>query len=141
MKRQIQVSINNEESVVIDLVGDESVSVDITDPPSSLELCKGQKPFIKIDGLRWRDGEHFHLSWFEKELTVDDCIVIQYKESDELASGTIKEIKYDQPEEKCSFCHKKKSEVDLLISGPTYNYICDACVVLSHNLIQEKIKD
>jgi len=38
----------------------------------------------------------------------------------------------------CSFCNKSKEEVDKLISGPGAVYICDECVALCADIIQEQ---
>src|SRR5690625_7752909 len=39
----------------------------------------------------------------------------------------------------CSFCDKSKDEVDKLISGPDAVYICDECITLCAEIIQDQI--
>ncbi|QJC31652.1 ATP-dependent Clp protease ATP-binding subunit ClpX [Enterobacteriaceae endosymbiont of Donacia tomentosa] len=41
----------------------------------------------------------------------------------------------------CSFCNKKQDEVNKLISGNDTVYICDKCIKLCNNLLQEEDKD
>ena len=37
----------------------------------------------------------------------------------------------------CSFCHRSSDEVDRIIAGPSSIYICDACVELCQQILQE----
>src|SRR5215472_16472131 len=39
---------------------------------------------------------------------------------------------------RCSFCGKSQDQVQRLIAGPGGVYICDECVDLCHEIIQEK---
>ena len=41
---------------------------------------------------------------------------------------------------RCSFCGKRKRQVEKLIAGPGV-YICDECVRLSHDILTEEIPD
>ncbi len=106
--KKIQVVINDEKPITIDVKGDESVTVQFEDPPSGLENCKGQKPNIKIDGMRWRNEDFFQLSWLERNVSHRDRITIQYIDSEEQLTELTKEEKYIKPEEECSFCQKKR---------------------------------
>lgn len=55
-----------------------------------------------------------------------------------------KSVKYEMMQldakeaEICSFCNKSRNEVRVLISGPRA-YICDECVELCMEIVQEKI--
>jgi len=39
---------------------------------------------------------------------------------------------------RCSFCSKSKDQVERLIAGPGGVYICDECVALCNQIIQEE---
>jgi ATP-dependent Clp protease ATP-binding subunit ClpX len=41
--------------------------------------------------------------------------------------------------DKCSFCGRKKDEVNLLIAGVD-GHICDFCIEQAHGIIQEEVK-
>ncbi|HKK81557.1 MAG TPA: AAA family ATPase, partial [Prolixibacteraceae bacterium] len=41
--------------------------------------------------------------------------------------------------DKCSFCGRKKNEVELLIAGMD-GHICDRCIEQAHNIVEEEIK-
>ncbi len=41
-------------------------------------------------------------------------------------------------ERKCSFCEKKISKVKTLIAGPPDIYICDECIFLCIDILDEK---
>lgn len=41
----------------------------------------------------------------------------------------------------CSFCNKTQHEVDKLIAGPSGVYICNECVDLCNDIIQEEVQD
>ena len=38
----------------------------------------------------------------------------------------------------CSFCHRSQDEVQRLIAGPEDVHICDECVVLCNDILQEE---
>ncbi|HIQ30725.1 MAG TPA: ATP-dependent Clp protease ATP-binding subunit ClpX, partial [Aquifex aeolicus] len=38
---------------------------------------------------------------------------------------------------KCSFCGKRKEEVEILIGGPSDTYICDECVKQCYDVLKE----
>nr|SUY83027.1 ATP-dependent protease ATP-binding subunit ClpX [Clostridioides difficile] len=49
--------------------------------------------------------------------------------------------KYEEKRQlKCSFCGKNQDQVRRLIAGPNV-YICDECVELCDEIIQEEIED
>ena len=39
---------------------------------------------------------------------------------------------------RCSFCGKQQDQVERLIAGPNRVYICDQCVTLCQEIIQEE---
>jgi len=43
-----------------------------------------------------------------------------------------------RPTLRCSFCGKQQDQVERLIAGPNGVYICDQCVDLSQEIIQEE---
>ncbi|VAW49548.1 hypothetical protein MNBD_GAMMA03-923 [hydrothermal vent metagenome] len=139
MKKQFHIKINSEEPIVIDINNDESISFDVSHPPTQFDKKDGggYKPFYKIDGLRWRNNEHFHLGWTDKELKLNDKITIQYIESNEKISSLTKEEKYIEPELTCSFCNKKVSEVQQIIDGGLIACICNECVLVCQSEIDK----
>ena len=40
--------------------------------------------------------------------------------------------------QRCSFCHRDTEDVDRLISGPEDVYICDECVALCVEILEEE---
>ena len=38
---------------------------------------------------------------------------------------------------RCSFCSKSQDQVERLIAGPNHVYICDECVALCQEIIEE----
>ncbi|MYE26094.1 MAG: ATP-dependent Clp protease ATP-binding subunit ClpX, partial [Chloroflexi bacterium] len=42
---------------------------------------------------------------------------------------------------RCNFCNRTHDEVERLIAGPEQIYICNFCVELCHNLLQEEDGD
>ena len=115
MGRQLHLDHPNGESLIIDLVDDESVSVQIHCGPEA--LWKSEMPLmrLKVDGLRWRDEEHHHLGWLDKALSVGDTITVRPTDSDEQPSALSNEELFVEPEKDCVFCRKKATEVDVLI--------------------------
>jgi len=146
MTKQFHINVADRDNVVIDVKDDESFSIKIDQPPTKFfkDTEEVRKPYIQVDGLRWRNDDHFHLGWFESELNIDDKITIQILESNEDASQLTKEEKYFPPEKECSFCDKKSSEVKYLIEGNCYNYICEECVDKAQEIINDmgiKVKE
>ena len=140
MKKQFHIKYNDQEPVVIDVIDDESITISLDQPPTKFVEGKEKIPktLFRIEGLRWRNDEHFHLGWLEKEITLNDTIKIQLKENDSKATPLIKEEKYIEPEKECSFCHKKSSEVKHLVEKDFMARICDECVKLCQQAIDER---
>ena len=40
---------------------------------------------------------------------------------------------------RCSFCNKTQSQVKKLIAGPNGTYICDECVAICSEIIEEEV--
>jgi RNA polymerase sigma factor (sigma-70 family) len=61
----------------------------------------------------------------------------------ELSTVTISNSTSVEPEIRCSFCHKSKEKVDLLIAGPLLMsaklYICNECVAICNDIIQIQV--
>lgn len=136
MKKQFHIKVSGEEKLVIDLVEDESVSVYVDNPPINYAKDKTLLPTLRIEGLRWRNNQHFHLGWLKKKLNSDDEINIKLMQSDEPSSPITKEQEYIAPEKSCSFCHKKKSEVEVLIEKDFMACICNECTELALKAIE-----
>ena len=142
MKKQIQFQFNDNKKVVIDIVDDESLSFDLYSPPIKVKDKEfNDKMYYKIDGLRWRNDEHFHLEWEHKEFKINDTIKIELKESDLNRSKLSKEELYIRPEEMCSFCSKKLSEVEVLVEGSVYTFICNECINCCQEILDSEVKN
>ena len=137
MKKQFHIKVSGEEKLVIDLVEDESVSVYVDNSPTYFKKNKTLLPALRIEGLRWRNDQHFHLGWLERNLNSEDEIKIKLTESEEPPSPLTKEQKYVAPEKDCSFCHKKKSEVDVLVEKNFMARICNECTELAVKAIED----
>lgn len=137
MKKQFHIKVTGEEKLVIDLAGDESVSVYVDNPPTDNEKDKPLLPTLRVEGLRWREDQHFHLGWLEKNINSEDEINIKLTESDEASSPLTMEEEYIAPEKDCSFCHKKKSEVEVLVEKNFMARICNECTELVVKSIEE----
>ncbi|HEV7237558.1 MAG TPA: ClpX C4-type zinc finger protein, partial [Ktedonobacteraceae bacterium] len=48
------------------------------------------------------------------------------------------EPKAEKPQRRCSFCNKDQKQVERLIAGPGAVYICDQCVKLCMEIIEEE---
>ena len=46
-----------------------------------------------------------------------------------------------QPPRRCSFCGRKENQVSKLIAGPNNIYICDECVAICADIIDESMED
>ncbi len=137
MKKQFHIKVTGEEKLVIDLAGDESVGVYVDNPPTDYEKDKLLLPTLRIEGLRWRDEQHFHLGWLEKNINSEDEISIKLTEANEDSSPLTKEEVYIAPEKDCSFCHKKKSEVEVLVEKNYMVSICNECTELAVKAIED----
>jgi len=138
VRKQVIVSAENIEPIVIDVKGDESVSIQVDLPPKNVPGGGKASPMLHVNGLRWRDEEHFHLGWLEKKLSFSEEVNIKLTFSVKEPSILQKEEKYVAPEEECSFCYKKKSEVEILVEKDFMARICNECVELSQNIIEER---
>ena len=50
-------------------------------------------------------------------------------------------IKGNDTKIRCSFCGKTEDQVRKLIAGPDGAYICDDCVAICSEIIQEEFED
>jgi RNA polymerase sigma-70 factor, ECF subfamily len=61
----------------------------------------------------------------------------------ELSTMTTSNSTSAEPEIRCSFCHKSKEKVELLIAGPLLMsarlYICNECVVICQDIIEAQV--
>ena len=51
------------------------------------------------------------------------------------------EVSFSPIKHRCNFCNRTHDEVERLIAGPEQIYICNFCVELCHNLLQEEDGD
>ncbi len=142
MNKQIQININDKDTIIIDIMDDEKVSISIDQPPTKFtkENEENRQPTIQITGLRWRNGERFHLGWLESTLNSNDKVTIQFKDSSEKPTSLANNEKYIRPEMTCSFCNKKSSEVKYLVKNDFYHCICDECVRTAQKVIDDKFR-
>ena len=138
MGRQLHLDRSDCEKLVIDLVDDESVSVQIDCGPKA--MWKGDLPLmrLKVDGLRWRDDEHHHRGWIESALDIGDSVVVTIADSNENVSKLTKEELYVEPEKDCVFCRKKSSEVEVLIEKDMFARICKECVATCQEILDQR---
>ena len=141
MGRQLHLDHPNGESLVVDLVDDESVSVRVDCGPEA--LWKNEMPLMRltVDGLRWRNEEHHHLGWLEKALSVGDTITVRLTDTDEQPSALSKEELFVMPEKDCAFCGKKASKVDVLFEKDVMARICNECVASCQQELDERKSD
>jgi hypothetical protein len=137
MKKQFHIHINDKEKFIIDFNENEAVSIHISNNPYS-EKNKEPPTVMHIYGNRWHDDEMDILEWKNTTLNKNDKITIQIQDSKKKPSKIDKDDLYISPEEECSFCHKKKSEVKHLIAAEFMSHICDACIKECAKLIEEK---
>jgi hypothetical protein len=106
-------------------------------------MWKGDLPLMrfKVDGLRWRDDEHYHLAWLESALDIGDSVMVRIADSNENASKLIKEELYVEPEKDCVFCRKKSSEVEVLIEKDMFARICNECVATCQEVLDKRETD
>ena len=139
MGRQLHLERSSFEKLVIDLVDDESVTVQIHCGPKAMWKGDDQPLMsLKVDGLRWRDDEHHHLGWHESALDTGDSVVLKIADSNENASELTKEELYVQPEKDCVFCRKKSSEVEVLIEKDMLARICNECVAVCQEVLDQQ---
>ncbi len=141
MGRQLHVGRSGSDNLIIDLIEDESVSVQVDCGPEA--MWKGDVPLmrLKVDGLRWRDDEHFHLGWLECALDVGDSVTVRILDGNEKTSSPTKEERYVAPEKDCVFCRKKASEVEVLIEKDMFARICNECVATCQEVLEQRASD
>ena len=137
MKKQFHIKITGKEELIIDLNDNESVTIKVDNPPIKFQEKEPLLSRVQVDGLRWTDKQHFHLGWIEQNIEIDDEIRIKLTQSNKSASPLTKDEEYIAPEEECNFCHKKKSEVEHLVEKDYMARICNECVELALNAIED----
>ena len=140
MKKQFQIFINENEKYIIDLNENEHVSIGVLSNSVLHKSDESPEAFINIDGNRWRDGEMDLLAWKKEVLNTGDEIKIKYKYSEQAPTEIHSDELYVKPEEECSFCFKKKSEVKVLIAAKHFCHICNECVQECMKLVNEHEK-
>jgi len=137
--KQFHVHINEKEEFIINSKENEAFSICITNNPYYKER-EMPTTVMRIEGNRWSGEQMDNLEWEEKILTKGNKISIEIKDSYNKASKLFKDERYVKPEDECTFCHKKKSEVKHLIAAEFFALICDACISECVRLINEKEK-
>jgi len=79
----------------------------------AFKYCQDSSPQLRIEGLRWRNREHYHLGLKSSEVQLGTKIIIEYSLGDSESTRLEKEEMYIQPEEECSFCHEKKAVLNI----------------------------
>lgn len=134
--KQFQISIDGKIANVINLNSNEVVSIHIANNP----MAKNSRfpiTSIRAEGSRWSEDDYYTLEWQEVQLETGSMIQINYIEGNLDATPLIKEEKFIAPEEECSFCQKKKSQVKLLIQAHRFAHICNECVATCMDLVKE----
>ena len=49
--------------------------------------------------------------------------------------------KFGDTKARCSFCNKPQNQVKKLIAGPNGAYICDECIEICSEIIEEEFED
>ena len=142
MNKQFHVNINDKDTIIIDIMDDERVSINIDQPPTKFikQNEENRHPTIQITGLRWRNEERFHLVWLNSTLNTNDKVTIQIKDSSKKLTFLVMDENYTRPELTCSFCNKKSSEVKHLVKSDFYHCICDECVRTAQKVIDDKFR-
>lgn len=140
MKKQFQITINDSEKYVIDLKENELVSIGISSNTVPNRPDKDPEASLTINGNRWHNKEMDLLEWNRETLNTGDEIKIKYIYSDREPTEIHSDELYVKPEEQCSFCYKKKSEVNVLIAAKYYSHICNECVQECVKLVEEHEK-
>lgn len=137
MKKQFKIEVSGKEKIVVDLESNQAVSIHVA-YNAYAEKQNNPVNSLNINGNRWHDDEMDLLEWNEIELSCGDKISIELGESTEKSTPIPKDYLYVRPEEECSFCHKKKSEVEHLIAAKFIAHICNECVMACMELINEQ---
>ncbi len=113
----------------------------------SVQLCvdygnDGENPQISIGGYNaMKDSRPSEQKiWLSRDLKLGEAFEFQYTESEEFTPPE-QETKAGPYEERCSFCGKEKSNVDVLLEGGEYLkiHICNTCVTeCSKRIIEER---
>jgi len=140
MRKQIHIRASGKESIVIDVLDDESISVDIDTHPNHF-LPEPAPPTFAVTGLRWRDGKHYHLGWITQPLNLGESVHIEYSSADAAPTPLVQEKEYIAPENTCSFCGKPASEVEYLVEHSLLARICNACVEICQTEIDKRRQD
>ena len=83
-----------------------------------------RETFQKLDAA----GQSFAISYAKKLLELQEMEALVNRVKEVQASGA----------EACSFCGKVKEDTGLLMAGPGNVYICDDCVKLCTELIEQE---
>jgi hypothetical protein len=94
--KQLQIRQNSDEPTVIDLQDDEMVQVHLDTHPRSKDGSL-REPTFSVSGLRWRDGRHFHLGWFQQPIPLGTTLRLDYVSDDRPASALSKDVEYIAP--------------------------------------------
>lgn len=137
MKTQIHIRKTGSETIVIDVMDDESVHVNVDTHPNQF-MPEPTAPTFAVTGLRWRDGKHYHLAWVERTLNLGESILIEYLNADAPPTALVKESEYVAPADSCSFCHKRASEVEFLVKHGPLASICSECVQICQTEIDNR---
>ena len=137
MKKQFKISLNKDKEVLLDLNKNEVVSIQFDNNPFAEEKNMPTRT-IRISGNRWVDEEFYSLEWAELPVNFGDTFSVSLIESEAQGTMPSKEERYVKPEEECSFCQKKKSEVKLLIAAKFMSHICNECVLTCMELLEKE---
>ena len=138
MKKQFHIKLNNKEKYIVDINDNEAIDIHVASNPYLDKEREASPTIMHVNGHRWHDNEMDILEWNKTILKNGDKISIELQESDNKPSNIDNDELYIPPEEECSFCHKKKSEVKHLIAAEFFSLICDACVKECVQLLEEK---
>jgi len=131
--RQLHIKISDGEPIVIDLRRDESISLHLqnhlVDNPYPNQSAPDSPAVLRLDGGRWTDKKYYILEWPPVPLQGTESISVAFVDAALPAAPRSKDELYVEPEKECSFCHRKRSEVNVLIEGDIFwNRICGDCV-------------
>lgn len=133
MARQLHIRISGNEPIVIDLRRDESISLHLqnhlVDNPNRGQSQPDSPAVLRFNGGRWTEKNYYILEWPTVPLQGTESISIAFVDGTLPATPRSNDELYVEPEKDCSFCHRKSSEVNVLIEGEFFwNRICGDCV-------------
>jgi hypothetical protein len=134
--KQLHFRLNSGEPTVIDVLEDEMVEVHFNTHPQ-IRTSEPHEPTLRMSGLRWRDGRHFHLGWLEQSIPLGSSFRLDYLSAEKTPSALSKDVEYIAPDPTCGFCSRTASEIGLLIKRRHIHYICDSCVDECKQLVDE----